>query len=147
MGRPVNKRYFGKPADADDNVLYPLTGDTFFNVTLAVQVESNAETDSGYILQQRSTTRFLVNDLNTGTKRTPSGAGTGNVGICKLVDKAAGSLAANEIVLVGYVTGVGGSPVRIKKLYNRTCRDFNNTRYKWTIQNDSSVTALILTAI
>ena len=149
MGRPVNKRYFGKPADADDNVLYPLTGDTFFNVTLAVQVESNAETASGYILQQRSTTRFLVNDLATGTKKTPSGSGTGNVGICKLVDKAAGSLGANEMVLVGYVSGVGvgGSPIRIKKLYNRTCRDFNNNRYKWTIQDDSAVTALILTAI
>lgn len=149
MGRPVNKRYFGKPADADDNVLYPVTGDTFFNLTIAVQVASNAETASGYILQQRSTTRFLVNDLNTGTKRTPSGAGTGNVGICKLVDSPAGSLGANEMVIVGYISGagVGGEPIRIKKLYNRTCRDFNNVRYKWSIQDDSSVTALILTVI
>lgn len=149
MGRPINKRYFGKPANADDNVLYPITGDTFYNLTIAVQVASNTETASGWILQQRSSTRFLVNDLAAGTKRTPSGSGTGNVGICKLVDKAAGSLDANEMVIVGYVSGagVGGEPVRIRKLYNRTCRDFNNVRYKWTIQDDSSVTALILTAI
>ena len=149
MGRPINKRYFGKLADADDDVLYPLSGDTFFNITIAVQVASNAETASGYILQQRSSTRFLVNDLRTGTKRTPSGSGTGNVGICKLVNSPAGSLGPDEMAIVGYIAGagVGGEPIRIKKLYNRTCRDFNNVRYKWTIQDDSSVTALILTAI
>lgn len=149
MGRPINKRFFGQPANADDPTLYPLTGDTFFNISISVQVASNAETEEGYILQQRSTTRFLVNDTKTGTKRTPSGAGTGNVGICKLVDKNPGSLSADEMVLLGYISGagVGGEPIRIKKMYNRTCRDFSNNRYKWAIQDDSSLTALILTAI
>lgn len=149
MGRPVNKRFFGLPANADDPTRYPLTGDTFFNLSIAVQVSSQPETEEGYIILQRSTTKFLVNDTKTGTKKTPSGSGTGNVGICKLVNKNPGSLAADEMVIVGYISGagVGGEPIRIKKLYNRTCRDFNNVRYKWTIQDDSSLTALILTTI
>lgn len=149
MGRPVNKKYFGLPADADDPNRYPATGDTFFNLSISVQVESNAETEEGYIIKQRSTNRFLVNDTKTGTKTTPSGSGSGNVSVCQLVNKAPGSLAANEMVIVGYVSGagVGGEPIRIKKLYNRTCRDFANNRYTWTIQNDSSLTALILTLI
>jgi len=40
-----------------------------------------------------------------------------------------------------------GTQVRIKKLYNRTARDFNNVRYTWTIADDSTTTLLLLTAI
>ena len=144
MGRPINKRYFGLLANADDTRFAPLN-DTFYNLTINVQVASNAETTSGYIIKQRSTNKFLVNDLKTGTKLTPSGSGTGNVSICTLVDKAAGSLGADEMSINGIIAGGGGTQVRIKKFYNRTCRDFNNNRYKWEIQDDSSVTQLILT--
>jgi hypothetical protein len=146
MGRPINKRYFGLLADADDPRFAPLN-DTFFNITINVQVGSNSETTTGYILKQKSTNKFLVNDLKNGTKTTPSGSGTGNVGICTLVDKAAGSLAANEMSINGIIVSSGGTQVRIKKLYNRTARDFNNNRYKWQIQDDSTVTQLILTPI
>jgi hypothetical protein len=145
MGRPINKRYFGRLADADDARFAPLN-DTFYNLTINVQVASNAETETGYILRQRTANKFLVNDLKNGTKVTPAGSGTGNVGICTLVDKAAGSLAANEMSITGLVAGAG-TPIRIKKFYNRTCRDFNNNRYKWTISDDSTATQLILTAI
>ena len=153
MGRPVNKKHFGLLADAAGGTMPVSAGDTFFNLTINVQVGSNAETASGYILAQKSPTRFLVNDKKTGTNDEPgdteAGNSQGNVGVCTLVDKAAGSLAANEMSIYGYISGegVGGEPVRIKKLYNRTCRDFSNNRYTWEIQNDSSVTALILTAI
>jgi len=84
MGRPVNKRNFGL---LDDGT----------NFTVNVQVASNAESEQGYILRQRSVNKFLVNDLKTGTKTTVGGSGTGNVGICTLVDKASGSLDANEM--------------------------------------------------
>lgn len=144
MGRPINKRYFGTLADADGGTI--AQGDSFFNITLNVQVASNSETETGYILRQRGTNKFLVNDLKTGTKQTPSGAGTGNVGICTLVDKAAGALGANEMSIQGHIVG-SGTQVRIKKLYNRTCRDFDNNRYTWEIQDDSSATILVLTAI
>lgn len=146
MGRPVNKKWFGFLADADDSRFAPLN-DTFFNITINVQVGSNAESEEGYILRQRSTNSFLVNDTKTGTKKTPSGSGTGNVSVCRLVDKASGTLAANEMSIQGTLDDGTGAQVRIKKLYNRTCRDFNNNRYKWAIENDSTETVMRLTAL
>jgi hypothetical protein len=146
MGRPLNKKWFGLLADADDARFAPLN-DTFFNIAINVQVAANAESEEGYILRQRSSSKFLVNDTKTGTKTSPSGSGTGNVGICTLVDKAAGSLDANEMSINGTIVGTAGTQVRVKKLYNRTCRDFNNNRYTWEIENDSTETVLRLTAI
>jgi|DEB0MinimDraft_6_1074348.scaffolds.fasta_scaffold78796_2 hypothetical protein len=134
MGRPVNKRYFGLIADGT-------------NFTVNAQVGANTETESGYIISQRSETKFLVNDLKTGTKTEVGGTGTGNVSVCTLVDKAAGTLGNDEISLQGTLAGGGGSQVRIKKLYNRTCRDFNNNRYTWEIQDDSTESIMVLTAI
>lgn len=134
MGRPVNKRYFGALADGT-------------NFTVNVQVGSNTESEEGYIISQRSENKFLVNDAKAGTKQTPSGSGTGNVGICTLVDKASGALGDSEMSLQGTISGTGGNQVRIKKLFNRTCRDFNDNRYKWEIQDDSTESILVLTAI
>jgi hypothetical protein len=134
MGRPVNKRYFGLIADGT-------------NFTVNAQVGGNTETESGYIISQRSETKFLVNDLKTGTKTEVGGTGTGNVSVCTLVDKAAGTLGNDEISLQGTLAGGGGSQVRIKKLYNRTCRDFNNNRYTWEIQDDSTESIMVVTAI
>jgi len=155
MGRPLNKKYFGRLADSKDDRFTSKATESFFNITINVQVGTNSETDSGLILKQKSPSRFLVNDLKNGTAVTTDGKqldgtnGTGNVGVCTLVDKVGGDLAANEMSIYGYISGagVGGEPVRIKKFYNRTCRDFNNNRYSWEVQDDSSVTALILTAI
>jgi len=134
MGRPVNKRYFGL---LDDGT----------NLTVNVQVGSNSESEEGYIIRQRSESKFLVNDTKTGTKTKVGGSGTGNVSVCTLVDKAAGSLAADEMSLQGTLAGTDGNQVRVAKLYNRTCRDFNNVRYKWEVQNDSSESIMLLTAI
>ena len=134
MGRPVNKRNFGL---LDDGT----------NFTINVQVAANSESESGYILRQRSVNKFLVNDLKTGTKTTVGGSGTGNVGICTLVDKVAGGLGANEMSIQGTLNDGTGTQVRIKKLYNRTCRDFNNNRYTYVIQNDSTASIMVLTAI
>ena len=145
MGRPVNKRYFGL---LDDGT----------NFTVNVQVGSESESEEGYILRQRSTNKFLVNDKKDGTNSSVaeatadaaanSGSTTeGNVAVCTLVDKASGALGANEMSLQGTVAGGGGNQVRIKKLYNRTCRDFDNNRYTWEIQDDSTESIMILTAI
>ena len=146
MGRPINKKWFGRLADADDARFAPLN-DTFYNIAVNVQVGSNSESEEGYLLRQRSTNSFLVNDTKTGTKKTPSGTGTGNVGVCTLVDKASGALGANEMSIQGTLDDGTGTQVRIKKLYNRTCRDFNNNRYTWVIENDSTETVMRLTAI
>ena len=124
MGRPVNKRYFGALADGT-------------NFTVNCQVGANAETDQGVILSQRSVNKFNVDDDKTLG---------GNTGVCTLVDKAAGGLGANEMSIQGTISG-GGDQVRIAKLYNRTCRDFNNNRYTWEIQDDSTASIMVITAI
>jgi len=130
MGRPVNKRYFGATSGS--------VGTEGNNFTVNVQVASNAESEQGIILAQKGPRRFKVNDAANGT---------GNTGICTLVNVAVGSLSANEMMIQGFVAGANGAVVRIAKLYNRTCRDFNNNRYKWTIVDDSSANYLELTAI
>jgi hypothetical protein len=130
MGRPVNKRYFGA---TDGSV-----GTEGNNFTVNVKVGSNAVSETGIILKQKGPRRFRVDDAADGS---------GNEGICTLVNKAVGSLAANEMMIQGFVAGANGNVVRIAKLYNRTCRDFNNNRYKWTIVDDSSENYLELTAI
>ena len=133
MGRPVNKRRFGL---LDDGT----------NITINCKVGSNAASAQGMILKQRSVNKFLVNDLKTGTKKTAAGAGTGNVSVCTLVNKAQGALSANEMSIDGVVAG-GAQGIKIKKLYNRTCRDFSNNKYKYTVSDDSTVSLLVLTAI
>lgn len=183
MGRPVNKRYFGKLPDADDPTLAPQSGDTFFNVKVNAQIGSAAESAIAYILAQKGSTRFLVadgaivndEDLVTSTKyvinvvgntdwtsvgvqgtayvgkvftATAAGAGTGTArlaGVCKLVIETDGSLGANEMSIMGQLSN--GSQIPVKKLYNKTARDFNNVRYKWAIVDDSTATVLQLTAI
>jgi hypothetical protein len=181
MGRPINKRRFGSLPNADDAVFYPLTGDTFFNLRVNAQVDSEAEVTTAYILAQKGSTRFLVstgvavndesvvvgakyeiltvgdtvwttvgatrgNYIHSVFTAAAAGAGTGTaarVSVCKLVDKADGTLGANEMSIMGQIST--GGQVRIKKMYNRTCRDFNNVRYKWAIVDDSTATLLLLT--
>tara|TARA_Y200000002_G_scaffold363_1_gene336 strand:+ start:174 stop:548 length:375 start_codon:yes stop_codon:yes gene_type:complete len=124
MGRPVNKSKFGTLADGT-------------NITINCKVASNSVSNVGMIKSQRSATKFNVDDAaNDG----------GNEGVCTLVAKAAGSLGANEMSILGRVGGTGDG-VFITKLYNRTCRDNNNNRYTYTIDNDSAVSYLNLTAI
>ena len=130
MGRPINKRYFGLTAGS--------VGTEGNNITINCQVESNAESAQGIILSQRSVRRFKVNDAANGT---------GNEGVCTLVDKAAGALGANEMSIIGYLSTGGGTSVRIAKMYNRTCRDFSNNRYQWAVTDDSSANYIVLTAI
>ena len=130
MGRPVNKRYFGTNAAGAD-------ADGFENFGVSVRVTGQSESDSGIILSQRSTNKFKVDDAANGG---------GNEGICTLVDKAPGTLGEAEMILEGFVGG-GSVATRIKKIYNRTCRDFDNNRYTWSISDDSTRNIMVLTAL
>jgi hypothetical protein len=143
MGRPINKRFFGPLATANDPLNAP-KNDTEFNITVNVKVGTNTVSENGYILAQRSTRKFLVNDTEDGTKRTLGGAGNGNVGVCTLVDKPSNTLAANEMSIQGYIAGSDGNQVRIAKIYNRTCRDFNNNRYTWETDDDSTTATIFV---
>src|SRR6056300_421273 len=130
MGRPVNKRNFG-------TVLDEVGAEASENITVNVKVGSNSISNLGIILSQRSVNKFKVDDANDGS---------GNEGICTLVDKDAGALGDNEMSLIGYVGGTGDG-VNVKKLYNRTCRDFSNNRYTWSMSDDSTSNVMVLTAI
>jgi hypothetical protein len=131
MGRPLNKRFFGL---LDDGT----------NITVNCQVGSNAESVQGQILRQRSPKRFLVNDTKDGTNKLAGDTGAeGNVGVCQLVNKADGDLAANEMSIMGYTAN--GTGVRLAKLSNKIVVDFNGNRYKWSVVNDSSTSVISLT--
>ena len=130
MGRPLNKRFFGL---LDDGT----------NITVNCQVGANAESVQGQILRQRSPKRFLVNDAKDGTAVLPGGAGTGNVGVCQLVNAADGALGANEMSIVGY--NAAGQGIRLAKLFNKIVVDFNGNRYKWSVVNDSTTSVISLT--
>jgi hypothetical protein len=129
MGRPLNKKFFGLLTDGT-------------NITVNCQVGSNAESAVGYILRQRSQKRFLVNDAKDGTAVLPGGSGTGNVGVCQLVNAVDGALGANEMSIVGEFNGQG---ILIAKLTNKISVGFNGIRYKWTVTNDSTTSILSLT--
>ena len=136
MGRPLNKRYFGRTESADSS---PPDLSNEARLTVSVKVGANAASALGVILSQRSETKFRVHDDSDGE--------SGNTGICTLVNKATGSLAANEMSLQGFVDGTDGNAVYIRKVQNRTMLDFDNNRYTWEIQDDSTANILILTAI
>jgi len=128
MGRPLNKRYFG-------TVIDEVGAEASENLTVIVKVTGETVSETGIILSQRSETKFKVDDAADGT---------GNEGICVLVDKDVP--ADGEMVLKGYVAGTGDG-VNIRKVQNRTMLDFDNNRYTWEIQDDSTSNLLVLTAI
>jgi len=130
MGRPLNKRYFGATEGS--------VGTEGNNFTVNCKIGSNSATEDGVILSQRSENKFNVHDDPDGT--------SGNTGVCTLVAKASGSLAADEMSINGIITATGTS-VWVTKIYNRTCRDENDNRYTWTIEDDSSANYMSLVAI
>jgi hypothetical protein len=119
MGRPVNKRNFGDPADGT-------------NITVRAHV-GGIDTQA-YIVAQKGTNKFKVSN-NAGNATA----------ICRLVNKATDSLAAGEMLIEGM--NAGGERVVIRKLFNRTAIDYNSNRYTWELQDDSTDTVLRLTAI
>jgi len=129
MGRPLNKRHFGATEGS--------AGTEGNNLTVMCKIAANTTVANGVILSQRSSTKFNCHDDPDGT--------SGNTGVCTLVDKAIGAIAANEMVLQGFTTG--GNGVNIRKVQNRTMIDFNNNRYTWTVTDDSTANVLVLTAI
>lgn len=119
MGRPVNKRYFGDPVGGTQIRVECHTG--------------NGAVDTGYITAQKGTNKFKVTDGTTEKD-------------CRLVNKATAALADGEMVAFG-TNGSTGERITLKKLFNRTAVDYNNNRYTWEVQDDSTETIIVLTAI
>ena len=120
MGRPVNKRNFGDPADGT-------------NLTVRAYVGGGID-EQAYIVDQRGTNKVTVSNN--------AGAATA---VCRLVNKATDSVAAGEMVIEGF--DAGGVRRVIQKLFNRTAVDFDNNRYTWSLDDDSTDTQLQLVAI
>ena len=68
----------------------------------------------------------------------------GSAKICRLVNEIAPN-AEGECSLVGITPG--GGAIILKKMFNRTAVDFDNNRYKWTVEDDSTESLIRLTAI
>ena len=138
MGRPLNKRYFGTTKSSGGD----LTGEE--RLSVMVKVGSNAAKTLGIILSQRSETKFNVSDGPDGNDNG-GGLNSANNGVCTLVDKTFDNIGDNEMILQGFIDGANA--VNIRKVQNRTMLDFDNNRYTWEIQDDSTSNTLVLTAI
>jgi hypothetical protein len=108
MGRPLNKRYFGSGA-----------GD---QIKVRAKIGSNAEGD-GVIVSQRGSKKFKV---TVG----------GNTGDCFLVDKANGSLAANEMTIT--VLTDAGQLVRATKISAHRVSTVAGTSFAWTFDGSTT---------
>jgi hypothetical protein len=108
MGRPLNKRYFGSGA-----------GD---QIKVRAKIGSNAEGD-GIIVSQRGSKKFKV---TVG----------GNTGDCFLVDKANGSLAANEMTIT--VLTDAGTLVRATKISAHRVSTTAGTSFAWTFDGSTT---------
>ena len=100
-----------------------------------VQITEDSTPDV-YIVKQKGARRFKVAHLEDG-----------DTYVCKLVDKSyndSSAVVAGEMVIVGYLNG---QAVRLRKLNNRTCADFNGNRYKWALSDDSTTSVITLTVI
>jgi hypothetical protein len=101
MGRPVNKRYFGSGS-----------GD---QIKVRAKIGSASEGD-GFIVKQRGSNRFTV---TVGS----------DTGICTLVNKSTGNLAANEMIV--NVATDAGLWRQATKLYNRVAIVEGNEKIAW----------------
>lgn len=131
MGRPLNKRFFGDPATADQRAA---GSETQENIRVEAHVGGSGDA-AAYIVNQKGSNKFTVSN-NAGTATA----------VCRLVDKAFSALAAGEMVLFGAVDG-GESRVTLKKITGRKCSDYNGNQYTWSVEDDSTETIIRLVAI
>ena len=92
-----------------------LTSQSIATILPRVKVGSASNAD-GSILAQKGASKFQVTD---GT----------NTGVCTLVDKANGSLGANEMSIT--VTKQDASTFRAKRITNKWVYDFSGNKYRY----------------
>ena len=133
MGRPLNKRYFGSLATADQRAA---GSETQENIRAEANLNTTGVVDDAFIVAQKGSNKFILrNKAGDANSQT----------VCRLVNKATGSLALGEMVLFG--SDGTGNRITLKKITARKATDYNNNQYTWEIQDDSSETIMILTAI
>jgi len=125
MGRPLRKDVNGV------DVINTYVDDTGIRVDLY----DTELRDDGIIIKQRGARAFVV--ARVGTPNTRAVA----------VLKNGAPSAAGEMRLFGWLGGNGGTPVNIAKITKRVATDFNNVRYTWFLENDSSNDYIVLTPV
>ena len=128
MGRPLRKDVNG--VDVINTPASTATG-----ITCEFYDGSTNQTD-GILIKQRGASSFMVARIGTPNTRY----------IARLVS---GTPAAEyEMRIRGSTTGLlDQNLVAIRKLTKRIAIDFSGNRYKWYLENDSSVDYIVLTAL
>jgi hypothetical protein len=108
MGRPVNKRNFGKGTGNQIKTKFKVGGTEY----------------EGYIVSQRATRKFRVRSMNDAV-----------TAICTLVDKTPGQLDNGDMVVV--VRLDNGTTGRATKLYNRTAV-VNGVKVPWNFSTSTT---------
>jgi hypothetical protein len=102
------------------------------DLVVSVKIGNSKADPFGSVLEQLSETEFKVEDTN------------GNQGVCKLVEKQTDDLDSNEMSLLGFVLS-SSTFVYISKLVRNIMEDFENNKFSWDVENDSTTNILILT--
>ena len=133
MGRPLNKRYFGSLATADQRAAGTETQE---NIRAEANLTTTGIVDDAFIVAQKGSNKFILrNKAGDANSQT----------VCRLVNKTTANIALGEMVLFG--TDGTGSRIPLKKITARRATDYNNNRYTWEVQDDSTETVIVLTAL
>jgi hypothetical protein len=173
MGRPINKRYFGSTkaataqsaqnptVDGKDQAGNTLTNTAVYsekkigyNIPVhSARVSNNGTTQTEVQFDPAvSEYPFIVKQTGSRSYLVRTSATVAHVGKCKLVNKAAGALAAGEMILQGNLGGDAGAgtPINIARLTKFYAHDFNGNRYKWHVNftsgNDSTLANVLVLA-
>jgi len=129
MGRPLRKDVLG--VDAINTYVDAATG-------VRIELHDGSLRTDGVILKQRGARTFQacrVGDLADSTKFLP-------------YTLVSGTPASNgEMSLFGWNPTNGGERVNLAKITKRVATDWNDNRYTWALENDSSNDYIVLTPI
>lgn len=133
MGRPLNKRYFGSLATANQRAVGTESEE---NIRVEANLNTSGVVDDAFIVAQKGTNKFILrNKAGDANSQT----------ICRVVNKATSALALGEMVLFG--SNGTGNRITLKKITARKATDFDNNQYTWEVEDDSTETIIVLTAI
>lgn len=129
MGRPLSKDVFGTDVRG-----------SFTGAAAGIKVEFHDGTalrTDGIIIKQRGARTFVVAQVGTPLTRFT----------CVL--QSATPSAASQMRIVGFTPPieVDANAVAIRKFTKRVATGFNNVKYTWYLENDSSADRIILTPI
>jgi hypothetical protein len=128
MGRPLSKDVFGTDVRGD-----------FQGASAGIVVEfhdgSTVQTD-GIIIKQRGAKTFVVARRGTPLTR-----------FTRVL--VSGTPAAGQMRIVGFTSPIeaDANAVAIRKITKRVATGFNDVKYTWFLDNDSSADRIVLTPV